>query len=70
MKTQNPSVLGQIFEKFTVPCLLDFVEGDQDEMLLCRVSALKYRYLSRTEQYHPACRNLFIATTKRKKSVY
>lgn len=42
--TQNLSVSDDRFEEFSMPSLLDFVNGDQEELLLCPVIAVK-RYL-------------------------
>ena len=37
-KTLCPSVLNPRFEVFTIPFLMDFVDGDRGEMLLCSIS--------------------------------
>ena len=65
-KTQNPSVLDQRFDEFTIPLLDDFVSNDKSELLLCLIRTLR-KYLSRTKQYHPGIDNLFICTGQQKK---
>ena len=67
-KTQSPLVHNPRFEEFTVPSSMNFVDGDRDEMLLCPKRVLK-KYLGGMEQYCPACANLFISVTKKKKWV-
>ena len=47
--------------------LHDFDDGNRDEMLFCPIRAL-WRYLSRTEQYRPDCKNLFVLTTRRQRA--
>ena len=66
--TRNPSVLDLKIDAFMISSLMDFVDGDSEKVLLCSVRALR-RYLSRTKQYHPACANLLVSMTKRKKRV-
>ena len=61
-KTQIPSVPDSKFEEFTIPPLSEFVDGDQNEMLLCPVRALK-RYFSRTKSYCASCFCVFISMT-------
>ena len=46
-KTNDPSVLDPKF-KFTIPLLMNLMDGDKDEMLLCRVRVIR-NYLLRTE---------------------
>ena len=65
-KTQNPSILSPRVKEFAIPSLLDFVDGDQVEMLLCLVRVLR-NYLSRTEEFCLTCANLFIMVAKGKK---
>ena len=60
-KTQNPVVPNPLFDEFTIPSLDDFVDGDRDEFLLCPIRAL-CKYLSRSEQYHPDIKSLFLST--------
>ena len=67
-KTQNPLVPDPCFDEFTVPSLDDFVDGDRDELLLCPIRVL-WKYLSRTEQYHPEIEGILISTGIRKKRV-
>ena len=67
-KTQNPSVPDSRFEEFSVPFLDDFVEDDNDELLLCPTRALQ-KYLSRTEQYRPGIEGFFVSTGRWKKRV-
>ena len=67
-KILNPSVYDPRFEEVTVPSLANFVDKDRDEMLLCRVKALK-KYFSRMEQPRPACFALFISMIKSMKWV-
>ena len=50
MKTQNPSVLDHRFKDSQSP-LMDFVDEDWDEMLLCPARMLR-KLLSGTEEYH------------------
>ena len=66
-KTHNP-VLDPRFREFITNFLLDFVNEARDKMLLCPVTVLR-KYLSRTEQLHPACASLFVLMTKRKNQV-
>ena len=72
-KTQNPSVYDSCFKEFTVPSLVDFVDGDRNEMLCCLIRSILSkdikRYLSRMEQFRPECSALFFLITKRKKRV-
>ena len=67
-KTQNHAVLDPRFEKFKIPSLIHFKDGDRDKILLCPIIALR-KYLSRTEQYCSACVDLFVSATKKKKWV-
>ena len=65
-KTQKPSVPDDRFYKFLLPSLLDFIEDDLDELMLCLVRAVRL-YLERTKQYRPLCKLLFIPTGWNKK---
>ena len=53
-KTQNPLILEQYFEKFTIPLLRDLVDYGREEVLLSLVRAVKH-FLSTIEQYRPNC---------------
>ena len=55
-KNQNHSI-SDCLEEFIIPPLHNIVDGDQDEMLLCPIRGMK-KYLSRTEKFRPACKNL------------
>ena len=67
-KTQDPSVFDPRFESFTIPSLRDFTDGDQDEMLLCPVRAVR-EYLRRTRECRPQLPRLFLSTGSRRKMV-
>ena len=67
-KTQDPSVFDAKYESFTVPSLRDFTDGDQDEMLLCPVRAVR-EYLKRTRMFRPELPRLFLSTGLRRKMV-
>ena len=67
-KTQDPSVFDTRFESFTVPSLRDFTDGDQDEMLLCPVRAVR-EYLRRTESSRPELSRLLLSTGRKRKEV-
>ena len=67
-KTQDPSVFDARFESFTVPSLRDLTDGDQDEMLLCPVRAVR-EYLKRTRMFRPELPRLFLSTGLRRKMV-
>ena len=67
-KTQDPSVFDARFESFTVPSLRDFTDGDQDEMLLCPVRAVR-EYLRRTRNFRPELPRLFLSTGLHRKMV-
>ena len=67
-KTQDPTVFDPRFETFTVPSLRDFTDGDQDEMLLCPVRAVR-EYLRRTRMFRPELPRLFLSTGLRRKMV-
>ena len=67
-KVQNPSILDPKFFGVHNPFFLEFCGWGlrHDAALPCR--ALR-KYLSRTEEFCPACANLFISATKWKKCV-
>ena len=44
-KTRNHSAHNPRFEEFTIPLLIEFVDGDIDEMLLCPIRPIR-KYLS------------------------
>ena len=67
-KNQDPSVFDPRFESFTIPSLRDFSGGDQDEMLLCPVRAVR-QYLRRTRNFRPELPRLFLSTGRRRKMV-
>ena len=67
-KTQDPSVFDTRFESFSIPSLRDFTGGDQDEMLLCPVRAVR-EYLRRTRSFRPELPRLFLTTGRRRKMV-
>ena len=67
-KTQDPSIFDPRFETFTIPSLRDFTDGDQDEMLLCPVRAVR-EYLRRTRSHRPRLARLFLTTGYQRKGV-
>ena len=67
-QTQNPSIPDSRFKEFSITSLHDFVEDDQDELLLCLIRALR-KCLSWTEQFHPWIEGLFVSTGHVKKRV-
>ena len=40
VKPQNSFAYDQHFKEFAIPSLTDFVDGDRDEMLMCRIGTL------------------------------
>ena len=67
-KNQDPSVFDPKFESFSIPSLRDFSGGEQDEMLLCPVRAVR-QYLRRTRSFRPEFPRLFLSTGLRRKMV-
>ncbi|MPC82569.1 hypothetical protein E2C01_077244 [Portunus trituberculatus] len=66
-KTQCP---GQhSFDEFTIPALLDFVEEDEVDHLLCLVRAV-CEYLHRTRDCRPACSRLLVTVSDPRRAVH
>ena len=57
-----------LISSYEVPSPDNFVDGDQDELFLCPIRALR-KYHSWTEQYRPGIESLFISTGMWKKWV-
>ena len=68
VKAQNPSIPDPRFDGFSVLSVDDFVDGDQDELFLCPITAL-CEYLAHMEQFHPAAPSLFVFFGRRKNRV-
>ena len=66
-KTQDPSQYDERFDGFSVPALIPSKNNPLDN-LLCPVRAMK-KYLSRTEQFRPHVRHLFVSLCRNKKKV-
>ena len=60
-KNQDPSKTDPRFWSFSVPSLEDFVGGEEDELTLCPVRAVR-TYLKRTKHRRPECKRLFVST--------
>ena len=60
-KNQDPSKADPSFWSFSVPSLDDFVGGEEEEMALCPVRAIR-TYLKRTRHLRPQAKRLFVST--------
>ena len=67
-KNQDPTKADPRFWSFSVPSLYDFVGGEEEEMVLCPVRAIR-TYLKRTKHLRPEFKRLFVSTKDNPKPI-